>query len=378
MSRPWGWSHRSRTARRLVRAHVPQQRATVCRPPVTAPATRRTTGTTTSTRCSALYAQDKWTLNRLTLTYGAPLRLLQRVRAGTVGPGRPVHPARPSAASRLRARAGTTGRAAPARPTTLRHRQDGAQDVGRQVPRAGGAGPCRIAESARRPVRHAHLERSDRNGTSRRGRQRAGPGDWSGVTSNFGVPAGAPGSSHDAASDELGRERVGRARTPATRRRDRRLSPHRDFQNQTITRNVAIDSVNDYRPYTFTGPLSPATRRRYRADHVYNLLLAKNGVVNSVSTFSTKNTRVYNGFEVSVNARLPRSGFLLGGVTTERTATNDCDLTNVNPDNGASAKRFRPPHALQAVGRLHAAVRRAGQWFAPGGSGDRDCRQLHL
>jgi hypothetical protein len=56
-------------------------------------------------------------------------------------------------------------------------------------------------------------------------------------------------------------------------------------------------------------------------------------VVNdNVRTWSTENTRVYNGFEMSVNARVPR-GFLFGAITTERTATNNCiDLAGSNPN----------------------------------------------
>ena len=37
---------------------------------------------------------------------------------------------------------------------------------------------------------------------------------------------------------------------------------------------------------------------------VYNLNAIKLGAVDSVSTFSTTNTRVYNGLEFSLNARL--------------------------------------------------------------------------
>ena len=53
-----------------------------------------------------------------------------------------------------------------------------------------------------------------------------------------------------------------------------------------------------------------------------------------MQTFSDANSRVYNGFEFSVNARLGRGGFIFGGITTERTATNNCaDLANSNPNN---------------------------------------------
>ena len=41
-------------------------------------------------------------------------------------------------------------------------------------------------------------------------------------------------------------------------------------------------------------------------------------------TYSGVNTRLYNGFEVSANARFGR-GLFFGGVTTDRTAATDCD-----------------------------------------------------
>lgn len=47
-------------------------------------------------------------------------------------------------------------------------------------------------------------------------------------------------------------------------------------------------------------------------------------------TASQINTRVYNGFEASMQARLPRGGFLLGSVTPQRTATNTCDVNDPN------------------------------------------------
>ena len=47
---------------------------------------------------------------------------------------------------------------------------------------------------------------------------------------------------------------------------------------------------------------------------VYNLNAAKRGIVNNVLTFSDNNSRVYNGVEFSVNARVGRGGFIFGGV----------------------------------------------------------------
>ena len=38
-----------------------------------------------------------------------------------------------------------------------------------------------------------------------------------------------------------------------------------------------------------------------------------------------KNTEVYNGFEVSVEARLPNGGTILANTATQRGITNTCD-----------------------------------------------------
>ena len=110
---------------------------------------------------------------------------------------------------------------------------------------------------------------------------------------------------------------------------------HRSFQHIQYTRNTLIDPAADYQAFTIVAPTNanlpggggqPIT--------VYNLNAAKRGIVNSVLTFSDNNSRVYNGVEVSVNARLGKGGFIFGGLTTERTTTNTCtDLSNSNPNN---------------------------------------------
>jgi hypothetical protein len=51
-------------------------------------------------------------------------------------------------------------------------------------------------------------------------------------------------------------------------------------------------------------------------------------------TYTNANlTQTYNGFDVGLNARLPRGGRLFGGTTTERTLANNCDLGIDNPNN---------------------------------------------
>jgi hypothetical protein len=57
---------------------------------------------------------------------------------------------------------------------------------------------------------------------------------------------------------------------------------------------------------------------------MYNLNPTKLGLSDSVSTYSTDNTRVYNGFEVSVNARFGKGGLLSAGLSTGQTTTDGC------------------------------------------------------
>ena len=87
----------------------------------------------------------------------------------------------------------------------------------------------------------------------------------------------------------------------------------------------------DYTRYTVTVPANPnLPDGGGQAVPVYNLNPDKLGAVDSVSTFSTSNTRVYNGFEFSGNGRLPGGGFVFGSVTVERSATNNCDVADPN------------------------------------------------
>ena len=110
---------------------------------------------------------------------------------------------------------------------------------------------------------------------------------------------------------------------------------HRSFQHIQYTKNTLIDPVADYQAFTIPGPVNANLPGGAGPSIVvYNLNAAKRGIVNNVLTFSDNNSRVYNGVEVSVNARLGRGGFIFGGITTERTATNTCtDLAASNPNN---------------------------------------------
>jgi hypothetical protein len=106
----------------------------------------------------------------------------------------------------------------------------------------------------------------------------------------------------------------------------------RTYGNLAITDNLNV-GIEDWTPFTITAPADdrlpgggnfPIT--------LYTLNTTKVGVAtDNVRTFSTKNARVYNGFDVNVQARIRSSGMLLGGVTHERTASTNCDQRD-NPN----------------------------------------------
>jgi hypothetical protein len=122
---------------------------------------------------------------------------------------------------------------------------------------------------------------------------------------------------------------------------------HRSFYNLQYTTNTLVNPDTDYTPFTITIPKnSNLPDGGGQAITMYNLNANKLGQVNSVSTWSTKNTRVYNGVELSFNARLSR-GFVFGGITTERTATDNCaDLSNSNPNNRRFCNQTPPFQTL--------------------------------
>jgi hypothetical protein len=113
---------------------------------------------------------------------------------------------------------------------------------------------------------------------------------------------------------------------------------HRTFQHIQYTKNTLIDPLTDFTPFTITVPANAnLPDGGGQVITMYNLNPAKRGVVNNVLTWSDENSRVYNGVEFSANARFGGSGFLFGGITTERTATNNCDGPATTAVNAATS-----------------------------------------
>ena len=97
------------------------------------------------------------------------------------------------------------------------------------------------------------------------------------------------------------------------------------YDIQTSRQNVLVD-VSDYTPFLVDDP-----RGNGESITVFNLSReAQSRGVDNVDSTSETNRRSYSGFEVSTNARLPGGGTLAGGWTAERTQVTDCDTNNPN------------------------------------------------
>jgi hypothetical protein len=109
----------------------------------------------------------------------------------------------------------------------------------------------------------------------------------------------------------------------------------RQFYNIPWTDNLLVDPDRDYTPFTITAPADPRLPGGGgEVISLHNLNPSKLGVVDNLVTASRSNRELYNGFEVTGNVRLPRGGYLFGGVTTQRLAIDSCEVDNPN------ARRF--------------------------------------
>ncbi len=103
---------------------------------------------------------------------------------------------------------------------------------------------------------------------------------------------------------------------------------HRDFANFTASDNVLVTPA-DYSPYCITSPVDARLPDGGGAAQcgLYDVSPALFGrnqtVVRSASHFGTQ-TQIYDGFDVTGNARLAHGFVVSGGVSTGRTHTSTC------------------------------------------------------
>ncbi len=98
----------------------------------------------------------------------------------------------------------------------------------------------------------------------------------------------------------------------------------RQFYNLDVTDNLNL-GVDEWNPLTIVTPTDPRLPTSGDPINMFSLNANKVGVAtDNLRTFSAINRTVYNGFEVSANARFSKA-LVFGGVTTERRATESCD-----------------------------------------------------
>jgi hypothetical protein len=98
----------------------------------------------------------------------------------------------------------------------------------------------------------------------------------------------------------------------------------RGFHRLLKSTNLST-SLSDYSPLTILSPLNG------EAITIYSISPAKLGLVNILSTNSTSNSQTYNGFEASFDARLGKKLMTFAGVTVGRTIARTCDVQD-NPN----------------------------------------------
>jgi hypothetical protein len=98
------------------------------------------------------------------------------------------------------------------------------------------------------------------------------------------------------------------------------------YGNLRVTDNLNLTST-DYSPYSVTAPVDPRLPNGggYTVSGLYdaNRLVAQNNIIDLASHYGTA-TEVYNGVDLSINARLPKGIVLSGGPSIGRVETNYC------------------------------------------------------
>jgi hypothetical protein len=144
----------------------------------------------------------------------------------------------------------------------------------------------------------------------------------------------------------------------------------RQYYKLQRTDNLAVDPDRDYTPFTITAPLDPRLPNGGgEVITLYNLRPEKLGAVDNMIVASA-NTRTYDGFEATFSARLRNDAFLMGGVTTERSPSDTCEVDNPNQRRFCDlVPPFRTMFKVSGSYRLPYDVQFSGMWqVMPGGS----------
>jgi hypothetical protein len=107
------------------------------------------------------------------------------------------------------------------------------------------------------------------------------------------------------------------------------------YGNFLATDNRAV-VPGDFDPYCITAPADPRLPGGggQQVCGLFDLNPTKYGQVDEFVTFADtfgRRTEIYNGVDLTMNARLPRNAFVQGGINVGRSATDDCDVRPDSP-----------------------------------------------
>jgi hypothetical protein len=147
----------------------------------------------------------------------------------------------------------------------------------------------------------------------------------------------------------------------------------RDFRRLFWTDNVLV-SFDDYSIVQVRNPERPS-----ETIPIYNLNVAKRGLVNQIDKNSDKNRRSYNGFDVGFTARVGE-GSIYGGTGVGRQLTVNCEVDDPNSLRFCDQRDLDIPYLTQfklaGTYPLPLGVQISGTWQghpgAPGGTNVQD------
>jgi len=127
----------------------------------------------------------------------------------------------------------------------------------------------------------------------------------------------------------------------------------RQLFNTSYTRNRAVDPVADWTTTSIVNPLDGSPITVFQINQNKNGLAPDLYVSNTTDTSLRQNT--FNGFEASVNARLPRRTIVFGGWTAERVVDTDCTM------NATGSSTLNSPNNLRFCDQSGATYQNLGQ-----------------
>jgi hypothetical protein len=121
----------------------------------------------------------------------------------------------------------------------------------------------------------------------------------------------------------------------------------RRWYGNFIAKDNRATTADDYDRFSLTAPVDPRLPGGggYVIDNLYDLKPGKIGQVDNYYTFASKYGKQYHnwqGIDFAVNTRLPNSIILQGGISTGRTITDNCDVVAKSPEIQSSTE---PPSA---------------------------------